>query len=145
MDPWTVGLVVAVLGFVSAAWYAQARAFARGQAAEARAGAAELVLERERRTRAESLAAERAALLHEAEDLLEAHVRGDEEGSARLDSLRAEVAGLPADAPRGARVAAVRRMLQLAASRRDPGRAPAGPAPGAPAPAGDGRGPDPVV
>lgn len=147
MDPAsaTVGALVAAAVLVGLVVLGLGLAYGAGRSGEARAGAAELAAERDRRERAEALAGERLELLDEAEDLLDAQARGVADGAARLDALRQEVSAVPPGAPPAARVAAVRRMLLLGAARRAAGRAPVGPGPAQAAPAGDGRGADPVV
>lgn len=117
---------------------AAARSDARSQ--EARAGAAELALERNRAERAEVLAAERLELLDEAKQLL-ADAAAD---GARVVAEHAELADALRRAPPGGKLDAVARVLSArAADRRARRAAEAGAAP-AGGPAAGPRVPDPA-
>lgn len=121
MDPLTA--VLSAAGLVLTGIASAVGCLLLGRSLEARAGAAELQLERDRRQLAEGLAAERALQLEAGQRLLADAARGD----ASLAALGAQLAAVPGGDPRER----ARRLLQLHAGG-DPGPA-AGP--GAPGPA----------
>lgn len=141
MVEWPVAVCVAsaVLGLVAVlVALAAARRDARSQ--EARAGAAELALERNRAERAEALAAERLELLDEAKQLL-ADAAAD---GARVVAEHAELADALRRAPPGGRLDAVARVLSARAADRRARRAAEAGAPPAGDPAPGPRAPDPA-
>ena len=122
MDPATFGILAGSL--VLAGIASAIGCLLLGRAVEARAGAAELALERARLAQAEALAAERLELLGEAQHLLADAARGDQ-GLADLAQALSSVAG--AD-PRERALGLLRQRAAAGAGRASGPGAP-GPAP----------------
>lgn len=133
MEPLTA--VIAAGSLVLAGVAAAVACLLLGRSLEARAGAAELALERDHRQQAEALAMERQHQLEAGQRLLADAAQGD----AALAQLGARLAAVPGSDPRER----ARRLLQLHAGA-GPGPEPGPGSPSPSTPTSDDRGPGAV-
>lgn len=112
MDPLTA--VVAAGSLVLAGIASAVACLLLGRSLEARAGGAELGLERDRRERSDALAAERGQMLSAAQERIVARARAAQDDADAARALDAAVLG----APPGDELAAVERLLRADAAAR---------------------------